>query len=421
MSAYRRPQPPGSLRVVVPALLSLAGCPSAPIVPSDGSDAAPDDAGSGAIDLIHFAEGPDGAAPAPCRGLQCGPLKFSTPVKHVLPLYLWDLLGVDLDGNGSADLAVRAAGKVRVFLNAGDGTFNKPITLAPDLPGLLSIGDMDGDGRPDLIGNGHRLMWNRGGGNFQGPVDLMSPLGSSGGYPADLNEDGRIDLVLSGCCKDVYVRLNQGGGKFGLTTFRPFPDTRPGFGSVGLAPAGDLDGDGHTDLFGRALGVVVGGAMFFVMFGDGKGGFDGPYTRFPAEGGTTADLDGDKRSDLVLQTGSGIEVALSRGPRADHGLRTSYPLAQDPTSIDTGDLNRDGRPDVLAIQDSASPGEGGMTILLNQGGGKLLPVQFLPVGVGVSATAIADFDGDGRMDIAVAHFLDDDRNGAVSIFFNRTP
>jgi hypothetical protein len=382
----------------------------------------------------------------PC--LDCGPLKFAPAVRYPI-LGPERMVAADVDADGRPDIVVPGAtGRpqervLHLFLNRGDGSFSRPPPLSH--PGLelgfgFRMADLDSDGRPDIIAGFSTILWNRGGGQFAGPVEMTwvdsrSPPAMPAPRAAenDLDEDGRTDLLWGGCCFEFDVLFNQGGGRFFRKKLKPFvPPKPPYYGGIGAFPVRDLDGDGHWDL----AGFLELENTTFVLFGDGKGGFDGPYTRAtstvgqrqsPASMMREADLDGDGRSDLIVGAHNGLDVLLSRGGRADRGTFTNYDLGR-AGNVATGDLNGDGRTDVVmeAYGQAFQPPrwQGGVLILLNQGGGKLQPSQIFAVTAmnrSVAGLVVADFDGDGRMDIAVDHTLADDGTGALDVFFNRTP
>src|SRR5262249_22797629 len=145
-------------------------------------------------------------------------------------------------------------GCVGVLLNTGGGTFGAPALHALGLGcWTVAAADLDGDGRPDLVTTssaGVSVLLNTGGGQLAAPVDY-TPVGFNLAI-ADVNGDGHPDLVTDA----VDVLLNLGGGTFGAPVHYP-----AGFDIdiYGVAVA-DLDGDSNLDIvvgdFGTN-GVVV--------------------------------------------------------------------------------------------------------------------------------------------------------------------
>jgi Tol biopolymer transport system component len=124
------------------------------------------------------------------------------------------------------------------------------------------------------------------------------------------------------------------------------------------------------------------------------------------------DLNRDGRLDLVTagaQSGGSVSVLLNQG----HGkfpTKRVYRTHGLPLALSIGDLNGDGRPDVVTANGDAA---NEVSVLHNQGHGTFGPVQGYQVGPFASEVAIGDLNGDGRPDLAVA-----DDNKAVSVLLN---
>jgi hypothetical protein len=160
----------------------------------------------------------------------------------------------DLNGDGKADLAVASGAGVSVLLNNGNGTFGAPASYGSGTnPFSVAAGDLNGDGKLDLaVGGTDRasVLLNLGNGTFAAAVNYSyaaTPYNGSGLVViGDLNGDGRPDLAgntLTDPCSAVAVLLNQGNGVFGAPSYVPASNSSPS--SVTL---GDLNGDGKLDL-----------------------------------------------------------------------------------------------------------------------------------------------------------------------------
>jgi hypothetical protein len=217
----------------------------------------------------------------------------------------------DFNGDGKLDLAVVNQGSqnLSILLGKGDGTFAVKATIdVGALPNAISVADFNRDGKLDLAvvnstGDSVSILLGEGNGTFHlkstpivgtSPYDLVA---------ADFNGDGIVDLAVSNTCGNaascdqepdgsISILLGNGDGTFDASSFVLKDHNEP------LAiSAGDLNGDGNTDL-------VVVGSWALIMLGDGKGGFGQPIgmnTSSPEASGYVAvgDFNGDGRLDFA--------------------------------------------------------------------------------------------------------------------------
>jgi hypothetical protein len=269
------------------------------------------------------------------------------------------LLG-DLDGDGKLDLVTSGG----VYINNG-GTFGNP---EPARLGGTAIGDVDGDGDLDLVTEGLtstgatpstavRVRLNNGRAGFsEGPMVPVS-LNASTVVLGDVNNDGALDLLASGRNGFIDVRLNTGHGSFASTGQRLDIATMPG----GLL-LGDVDGDSDLDLVAANTGSTVA-----VVLNNGQGTFDakrfinlGSFAVFEALG----DVDGD--GDLDLLAGgfpNSVSLRLNDGQGNFSGDQATV-VSESPRAIALGDLNGDGTLD-FATANSSSGAIGSASIRLN--------------------------------------------------------
>lgn len=334
------------------------------------------------------------------------------------------VLAADLDRDGLLDLLYGAdltgflpsVGVLRTYHNGGDGTFldQGPVEYAPNLgaPSALAVGDVDGDGWPDvyagLAGGGNLLLHNLGNGRLApGPALPVTTTRASSAVFVDVDGDGDLDLVTTRMQVTVTGPLaaqtnlwrNDGGGNFTDVTASTLPQQLDQSDQV---IAFDLQADGDMDLF-LVNPNYPGEPSNRLLVNDGTGHFvdeagwrlpvPGPYL---ARGAAVADLDLDGDLDLLIAT-ERLEVLL--GSPTGQFVRVTdlwNPLGSDPCSgVVVEDLDRDGRPDVLVQPRS--------TILHNSPTGR-----FVSLGTAVPSTfpgnllaypVYADFDGDGDLDL----------------------
>lgn len=351
------------------------------------------------------------------RGLPNGSLQSLTPV---YPGHDPVALAIaDLDGDGRPDVAVanQVAGHLTLLLGRARDALREPLT-APLWqegnyplglqPGTVADGDVDGDGRVDLVAtssgaNTVQVLEGAGDGAFRLGLQLPVSAGARSVALADLTGDRKPELVSAGSTGNlVDVRLNQsapGAVAFGLlpnlAVNRPF--------RVLFA---DLDGDGVPDLLVSVDNMGQSSGQLQVLPGQRSGAFGVPLViNLPA--GITdvaaGDMDGDGKPDVVAAGTQGNQVYLLRNSSTGPGkLQLSgalaYPVGLGPSAVALGDVSGDGRLDVVTVN---SGGGGDYSVLLGQEGGTLraLAPQRLPGGLSPSFGALADLNGDGRLDL----------------------
>jgi hypothetical protein len=280
--------------------------------------------------------------------------------------------------------------------------------------GGVAVADVNGDGRPDLAitnptsGNVGVLLGN-GDGTFQTAVTYDSGGDATSVVLADVNGDGNPDMLVTHEGADsVGVLLGNGDG-----TFR----TALTYGSGGSAPSGlavaDVNADGKPDLLVANLcsgNGCLGNGSVGVLLGNGDGTFQTAIT-YPSNGYLTnwvvvADVNGDSKRDLLVANGYG-DSGLSNGSvgvllgNGDGTFQTAvtYTLAGQPISVAVADFNGDGKPD-LAV---ASNGSDNVSVLLGNGDGTFQSAVSYGAGANAVSVAVGDFNGDGQSDLAVAN------------------
>jgi hypothetical protein len=296
---------------------------------------------------------------------------FRTGSRLPVGAYPQSLVAIDLDGDGDLDLVADD----HVLVGRGDGGFTSgPVLHAGYRPLAVAAGDLDGDGRPDLavadagdfgaIDGAVVLYLNAGGMTFTSAGRLVAGRAPVAVLIADLDQDGRADLVTA----DAWTTLLSVFHGNGDGTFAPPRLVDAGLWARVLL-AVDLDGDHLVDLAVSGFEAAWGGGSVAVLLGLGAGVFDVPRM-------------------------------LVAGPSA--------------LGLAAGDLDADGDIDLVA----AAYATDAVSVLENRGDGTFAPQAVHFAGDAPAAVAIADLDGDGRADLAVANGL---IPGALSILFNQGP
>jgi hypothetical protein len=318
----------------------------------------------------------------------------------------------NFNGDGKLDLVVANAGSnnVSMLLGNGDGTFKPALNSGVPGPGALAVGDFNGDSKLDLAvtNAGVSILLGNGDGAFRAPVNYATGNSPSSVAVGDFNRDGKLDLAVansgaSNGVASVSVLLGRGDG-----TFNPAVNYSGGFGSLSLA-VGDFNRDGKLDLVEAnfSTGNVT------ILSGNGNGTFQPPRS-YGTNGAPTSvavgDFNRDGKLDLVVANlvnnsgGAGsMGVLLGKGDGTFQPV-VNYGLGSNPDSAAIGDFNGDGKLD-LAVSNSGGYGNpASMKLLLGNGNGTFQPaLEFVGAGSpNPSSLAVGDFNGHGRLDVAVA-------------------
>src|SRR5215472_3248487 len=229
---------------------------------------------------------------------------------------------------------------------------------------------------------------------------------------ADLNKDGKPDIALA-YSADVAALLGNGDGTFAQATGSPINlNQLPWQGGAtplpGALTVGDLNNSGNLGLAVTELQ----NSLAIAFLGNGNGSFTTPSTYVAIPGGSStslvsADFNGDGNLDLAAGNdvnGTVLVVSLGYGDGAFNMVSGSpFGVSGSVNSIVVGDFNADGKLDLaVATVDLTVAGSGSVIILLGNGDGTFTQAAGPPISLpSASAIAAADFNGDGKLDLAV--------------------
>jgi hypothetical protein len=300
-----------------------------------------------------------------------------------------------------------------------EATFTRTVIPVGHRPGPLAIADVNHDGHPDIIvanmdDRTVTVLLGDGKGNFTPSPGSPFACGENPNDIAigDMNGDGNPDLIIANTQTPyITILLGDGKGGFSPAPHSPFATTsRPHVHGVAV---GDFMGDGK-------LSVVTdswGNDSIILLPGDGHGNLLTPGKSFDADihsdqGVRAAAFNGDGKLDIVMTNQAKGAVGLMLGDgkggftRAPH---SPFPAVQVAFAFTVGDVNGDGIPDVAVMpydRDLTDPSQLGVVILLGDGKAGFTKMRGSPFSLegcaGPDRVAIGDVTGDGVPDFVVS-------------------
>ncbi len=347
----------------------------------------------------------------------------------------------DLDGDGNLDVIVGRTrwesldcswAGVKLWLNQGGGQFTPS---DQELPGGFSAaaGDMDGDGDVDLLVlDAFQLTFLLNQGGAQGgrtgvfeyddtirpPYVLLGHVDMGGSIVSgDLNNDGKVDGFITGCCYGssqtppgasslepsfswALIMKWDPSGRLArdARSIRELDDL-----PMRAAALGDLDGDGDLDVFAAIGKPTLGGGSSLadrVLLNDGSGNLTDSGQRLGETDSTSValgDVDGDGDLDALVGTRNGAVVWINQGdaPRGKTGVFASGQeiAGSEATAVFLKDLNGDGNLDALIARVEQAD------IWWNDGHGTFQRSDQRFRYSARHGLAVGDFNGDGSPDL----------------------
>lgn len=329
----------------------------------------------------------------------------------------------DFNGDGKPDLAVaKNGGKVSILLGDGAGGFSAPVdyTVGDGLD--FHFGDLNGDGKADMLfihGTSMDVWLNNGSGvfSFQSTVTQTTYLALE---IADITGDGKGDLVslVSDGAGEGYLFLRVGNGAGAFSGAIAY------FGSMTSFPMkkillGDYNGDGRIDIAGSLEGTAPGppAVKARLFLNDGMGGLTTttPTDIGPARLRAAGDLNGDGKTDLIGIDRNGATISVLINDGSGSFAPSVIPVRSNPNQVLVVDLNGDAKKDLLLdYDDSALPTNAGSSILLGNGVGGFTRVDLTKPNLNFFFTG--DFDGDNKTDFITYHNQSLTREGLVGLW-----
>jgi hypothetical protein len=399
----------------------------------------------------------------PLEGRPLLSIAFAPPVAIDVGGFPFSVASGDFNQDGASDLAVANGGGVPVLMNDGSGSFPSGLRqqLLANLPGWegytssVTAGDLNHDGYPDLvvgrqvIGDVAVLLYNPQTGSFDPPTFYDAGPGFTyvGNNLAigDLNGDGFPDLAVANIAPaNVAVLLNDGTGHF--------PGQPYLFAGGGAVSEADLNGDGKLDL---VVGAGNGSDSVSVLLNQSP--LDHSSVAFGAPidldvgpditSFAVADLNGDTRPDVVVATTSPYDLSSTVRVLVNNGNGSFAPAAVDPVyngfnakSVTTGDFDGNGTIDLAVFatvyhtEQVPSPNPDDppgtlvtiqvpndvVSVLPNNGDATFGSPTDLEISDSDSSAGniiAADLNNDGTTDLITAN----NHTGTITVFYNPKP
>ena len=335
----------------------------------------------------------------------------------------------DVNGDGRTDVVMTTSSysdpndyKLIVYLQQADTQLADPVFYQAGNGLSVGVGDLNNDGRADVavtLDSGIGVFLQTADGRLA-PMVTYAPRRTDITMPtafvrvSDMNGDGLLDVVAMESSGDgVNVHFQNANGT--LNAPARFPVLHGGGDDLEV---GDVNHDGLPDI------VVMSGQGYSHSFGvllqQPGGTFSAPvyyYVGVQYPGGiAVGDVNGDGRADVVVTYGGNYPAShlavFYQNESGSLNPPVALPANDIPDSVEVADINHDGRMDILVLHGGWSA----MSVYLQDGQGGLLPYELyeLPYASWYNSHGIAvgDVSGDGLRDVAIADY----NNGLVMLY-----
>lgn len=355
---------------------------------------------------------PPDLVPPPDLAVRPLTLSFGAPTQVSTANAYYQLALGDFTGDGNIDVAGAGSGSIGIFTGSGNGSFPAAsITTMSPSPQDLAARDLNGDAALDLaiacgnINTSTALIIAMGN-NKGGFSSLQSyPVGfwPSSVSVGDVDGNGSPDVVVLDEDNDsIRTFANKGNGTFTMQQAIPM---------AGYAPSSILVGDWNMDKKGDlAIASVTnklgnsGSANVLIGNGNGYAAAVDYSTSFGSNNLASGDLNGDGVPDLVTanSTNGNVSVLIGKGDGSFLAAKT-YTAQNGSYSVALADFDKDNRLDVACVNRDANS----VTVLLGVGDGTLKAGTTIALGVQLGSyqqdIATGDFNADGKPDLVATH------------------
>ena len=320
----------------------------------------------------------------------------------------WLVMSADYTNSGILGLIGQSGDDLVLYDGSGKGVFQFQSIAGHFYDGAHGgvFGDFNGDGNLDLAyaagyeglpSSQTNIVLGNGRGQFSVGSQIKGNVFFQWVVTGDFNRDGKLDLIISDSA--IHVYLGNGNG-----TFTHFKDYK--YGAYNMV-VGDFNSDGELDI--AALGPSSSGDVLNIFFGNGDGTFQAPKMITALPGGApcgiqnylqTTDFNSDGNLDLVFCTDSQIGLVLGNGDGTFQQPTFLNAGTQRQFTFAVGDMNADGKPDLLISQYNVST-DPQFAIFLGNGDGTFQLSQVMNLPQAELGITVGDFNSDGLPDFII--------------------